>query len=356
MKAAHFYGGKDIRVETVANPEPGTGEVLVQVRATGICGSDLHGYHAGATQQGAPRIGGHELTGIVAAVGAGVTHHTAGDRVAVEPTVPCNDCPECVSGNYNICANLSHIGGHARSGGFAEYMVAPADNVYTLPDSISFEAGALTEVYAVAVHALSRTPVQPGDKVAVIGSGPVGLTIAQMAAVAGAESVAVIGKPDGPLAIAQQLFACEAAGCIPVNVDTTDAVAAVNEWTGGRGANVVFEAVGGRANTLMQATEIAAKRGRICMVGGHVAPLTFNERYARMRELTIAWSFCYGRRDGQKEFQIAVNLLGTGRVDPAPLITHRFPLDQIAEAFAVAAGRDDHSSIKVLVLPRAHVG
>ena len=346
MKAARFYGGKDIRLETLPDPAPEQGEVLVQVEATGICGSDLHGYHAENPKSLSPRTAGHELTGQVIALGSGDVKQKIGDRVAIEPTIPCNECPECFSGNYNICSKLVHIGGTARAGGFAQYMIAPEDNVYTLPDAVSFEAGALAEVYAVAVHALSMVPVKPGDQVAVIGSGPIGLTIAQMAHVAGAESVAVLGKPDRPLQIAQQ-----AIGAIPINVDTMDPVEEVTAWTDGRGATVVFEAVGGRANTLMQATEIAAKRGRICMVGGHVAPFTLDARYARSRELTVTWAFCYGRRDGEKEFQIALNLMGAGKLDPTPLITHRFPLDDIEQAFAVADGREAHGSVKVLVLP-----
>lgn len=346
MKAARFYGGKDIRLETLPDPTPGPGEVLIQVKATGICGSDLHGYHAGQSTLLSPRTAGHELTGQVVGIGSGVSKHKAGARVTVEPTIPCNECAECLSGNYNICSKLMHIGGTARSGGFAEYMVAPEDNVYTLPDNVSFEAGALAEVYAVAVHALTSVPVSPGDQVAVIGSGPIGLTLAQMANLAGAESIAILGKPDAPLQIAQRMI-----GAIPINVDTTDPVEKVNAWTNGRGATVVFEAVGGHSNTLMQATEIAAKRGRICMVGGHVGPITLDARYARSRELTITWAFCYGRREGEKEFQIAVNLMGAGKLDPTPLITHQFPLDQITEAFAVAAGREAHSSVKVLVLP-----
>ena len=346
MKVARFYGGKDIRLETLPDPAPGPGEVLVQVEATGICGSDLHGYHAENRKPLSPRTAGHELTGQVVAVGAGIVAHKAGARVAVEPIIPCNECPECLSGNYNICSKLVHIGGTARGGGFAEYMLAPEDNIYTLPDSVSFEAGALVEVYAVAVHALSMVPVQPGDWVAVIGSGPIGLTIAQMADLAGAESVAILGKPDAPLQIAQEMI-----GAVPINVDTTDPAEAIQAWSNGRGATVVFEAVGGRSNTLMQATEIAAKRGRICMVGGHVAPFTLDARYARSRELTVTWAFCYGRREGEKEFQIALNLMGAGKLDPTPLITHRFPLDEIREAFAVAAGRDAHGSVKVLVLP-----
>ena len=180
----------------------------------------------------------------------------------------------------------------------------------------------------------------------VIGSGPVGLALAQMAQLAGAVSVAVLGKPDAPLQIAK-----ESIGIFPINVDAADAVEAVQAWTNGRGANVVFEAVGGRAQTLQQATQIAAIRGKICMVGGHTGALELDTRYARGRELTLTWSFCYGQRDGKREFQIALDLMAAGKLDPMPLITHRFPLDEIQQAFAVAAGRDEHGSVKVLVLP-----
>lgn len=341
MKAAQFYGGKDIRVETVPDPTPETGQVLVQVEAAGICGSDLHGYHHQPDKPLSPRIGGHELTGQIVDIGKDVTEHKAGERVAIEPISPCNNCPECYNGYYNICGNLRHAGG-----GFAEYMVARTSNAYSLPDNVSAEGGALAEVYAVAVHAVNRAMVSPGDRVAIIGSGPVGLTIAQVANVTGATSIAVLGKPDTPIQIAH-----EAVGAVPINVDRTDAVEAIMDWSNGRGADVVFEAVGGKANTLEQATQIAAKRGRVCMVGGHGAPLTFSERFARSRELTVLWSFCYGRRGGKTEFQIAIDLLASGKLDPTPLITHRFRLDEISQAFAVAAGRDEHGSVKVLVMP-----
>jgi len=240
-----------------------------------------------------------------------------------------------------------HIGG-SMAGVFAEYLAAPEQNVYDLPETVSFEAGAMAEVYAVAVHALSITPVRPGNRVAVIGSGPVGLALAELARVSGATTVALLGKPDAPLQLAQQWI-----GVMPINVDVTDPVEAVRDCTQGHGADVVFEAVGGAAQTLQQATEIAAIRGRVCMVGGHVAPLARDARYARGRELTIPWSFCYGRRDGQREFQIALDLMAAGKLDPTPLLTHRFPLDEIGRAFAVAAGRDEYGSVKVLVLPQA---
>jgi len=346
LKAALFYGGKDIRIETVSKPDPEPRQVQVRVHAAGICGSDLHGYHATPVKPSPPRRGGHELVGVVSATSEDVTQFQVGDRVVVEPTIPCGDCPECLNGNYNICSKLRHLGGSNSGGGFGEYMVAPAGNTYLLPDNVTFEAGALTEVYAVAVHALARAPVQPGDLVAVIGSGPVGLTIAQMADLAGARSIIVLGKPDQPLRISQNLM-----GCTVVNVDTSDPVEAVKCWSGDRGANVVFEAVGGQSNTLQQATEIAAKRGRICIVGGHTSPITFSDHSARSRELTVSWAFCYGRRDGHKEFQVAIDLLSTGKLNPMPLITHRFPLSEICQAFEVAAKRQEHGSIKVLVLP-----
>ncbi|MDE0317186.1 MAG: alcohol dehydrogenase catalytic domain-containing protein [Candidatus Poribacteria bacterium] len=341
MKAAQFYGGKDIRVETVPDPTPAAEQVLVKVEAAGICGSDLHGYHHQPDKPLSPRIGGHELAGQIVEIGKDVAEHTTGERVAIEPISPCNKCPECYNGYYNICANLRHAGG-----GFAEFMVARTSNAYVLPDSVSAEGGALAEVYAVAVHAVNRATVSPGDRVAIIGSGPVGLTIAQVADIAGATSIAVLGKPDAPIQIAH-----EAVDAVPINVDKTDAVEAVMDWSNGRGADVVFEAVGGKANTLEQATQIATKRGRVCMVGGHGAPLTFSERFARSRELTIIWSFCYGRRGGKTEFQIAIDLLAAGKLDPSPLVTHQFNLDDITRAFAVAAGRDEHGSVKVLVMP-----
>lgn len=341
MKAAQFYGGKDIRVETVPDPIPDNEQVLVKVDAAGICGSDLHGYHHQPEKPQSPRIGGHELVGHIIDIGKDVSDYKSGERVAVEPISACNNCPECYNGYYNICVNLRHAGG-----GFAEFMVTRTANVYSLPNSVSVEGGALAEVYAVAVHAVNRAMVSPGDRVAIIGSGPVGLTIAQVADTAGASSIAMLGKPDNPLSIAN-----EAVGAVPINVDKINAVEAVMEWSDGRGADIVFEAVGGVANTLEQATEIAAKRGRVCMVGGHRSPLTFSDRFARSRELTVIWSFCYGRHGGRTEFQIAIDLLAAGKLDPNPLVTHRFKLDEINEAFAVAAGRDEHGSVKVLVFP-----
>ena len=252
MKAAKFYGGKDIRNETVPDPSPQAGEVLIRVKATGICGGDIAGYlkdvgEPQRTAESAAHTTGHESSGVVEALGPNVQSLQVGDRVAVEPTVPCGECAECLSGYYNRCSTLEHIGGHKRPGGFAEYMAVREDNAHVLPDNVAFDFGALAEVYAVAVHVLERVPVMAGQTVAVIGSGPVGLTVAEMAAISGG-SVMVLGKPDGPLRIVAELIRART-----VNINTSDPVEAVKQWTDGRGADVVIEAVGKNAGTLSQA-------------------------------------------------------------------------------------------------------
>ncbi len=193
MRAGLTTGGKDIRVETVPDPEPGEEQVLVRVEAAGICGSDLHNYHAETPRRYAPRIQGHEMAGEIVALGPGVLTRRVGDRVAVEPILPCLRCDYCLQGRYQICPSLKH-----RAGGFAELLAADERNAHPLPDGVASDHGAMAEVYAVAVHATNRVPIEPGEKVAVIGSGPIGLTIAEMANLCGAGEVMVVGRTAPP--------------------------------------------------------------------------------------------------------------------------------------------------------------
>lgn len=347
MLAARFYGGKDIRVEEVPDPVPGPGEVLVRVRAAGICGSDLHGYRRGAP--GAqPRTPGHELAGEVVALGAGVTGCAnpvlrVGERVGVEPLVGCGQCVYCRAGDYHLCAKLEHIGG-ARPGGFAEMTVAPADRLYVLPAHLSYDEAAILDVLAVAVHALSRAPVVPGERVAVIGSGAIGLSIAQMAAISGG-AVAVLGRRQGPLRLA-----AETAGATGISL-LGDPVTAVRDWSGGEGADVVFEAVGGTADTPDLALKLAAPHGRVGVVGSFQEPQTLDVRVPMRRELSLIWVWSYALRGSRPEFAIALDLLARGALKAAPLITHRFPLERIAEAFATADDKAAGDSIKVIINP-----
>ncbi|UCC61562.1 MAG: alcohol dehydrogenase catalytic domain-containing protein [Anaerolineae bacterium] len=352
MKAALFYGGKDIRMEEVQNPIPGPGEVLVRVRAAGICGSDLHGYRDASRRWpglSVPYMTGHELAGEVAALGPGVTGLAVGQRVGVEPRhlTGCGRCRWCRRGDYQLCLELGAPGGRpVYSTGFAEYSLEATEKCYPLPDDLAIEEAAILDVYAVGVHALHRLPVRPVDTVAVLGAGAIGLATAQVARAAGAGRVIAVGTRDKSLEVAKRL------GCDEVlNATQSDVVEAVGAMTGGAGVEVVFEAVGGRASTLAQAIEIASRGGRVGIVGSFVEPQTLDPRLCMRKELTLRWVWSYGLWTGVPEYKIALDMLSDGRVQAAPLITHRFPLDRISEAFAAADDKRRSAAIKVLVLP-----
>lgn len=344
MRAARFYGGKDIRVETIPDPSPRPNEALVAVGAAGICGSDLHGYRRSAAAGAPPRTPGHELAGVVLALGPDAGGWAVGQRVAVEPLVGCGRCRYCLSGDYHLCPGLEHIGG-ARPGGFAELVAVPTDRLYALPDAISYDQASLLDVFAVAVHALTRVPVQPSERVVVIGAGAIGIAIAQAAAASGGV-VAVVGRRDAPLHIA-----FETAGALGINSAREDPVAAVQAWSDGRGAEVVFEAVGGSGDTLDLALRLAAPHGRVGAVGSFQAPQSLDVRLGYRRELSLHWVWSYAHRGARPEFAIALEMLERGQFKAEPLITHRYPLERIADAFAAADDRAASQAIKVLVIP-----
>ncbi|MBL7201659.1 MAG: zinc-binding dehydrogenase [Anaerolineae bacterium] len=352
MKAAMFYGGTDIRVQEVAQPVPGPGEVLVRVRAAGVCGSDLHGYrdpNRGWPGLGRPNMTGHELAGEIAALGPGVVGLAAGQRVGVEPRhlVGCGHCRWCRQGAYQLCPELGMVDGkRVHSTGFAEYSLESAEKCYSLPEDLSIEEAAILDVYAVAVHAVHRVPVSPVDTVVVLGVGAIGLAIAQVARAAGAGRVIAVGRREEPLALARQLGCDET-----VDSARTDPVEAVRTLTGGEGADVVFEAVGGTAPTFAQASMMAAPGGRVGIVGSFVEPQVLDVRVCMRKEVSLNWVWSYGLWQGVPEFQVALDLMTGGRVDAAPLISHRFPLDSIDQAFAAAADKRASGAVKVLVIP-----
>ncbi|MBX6773587.1 MAG: alcohol dehydrogenase catalytic domain-containing protein [Chloroflexi bacterium] len=350
MKTAMFYGGPDVRVEEVPMPEPGPDEVLVRVRAAGICGSDLHGYRAPRPGASYPTRAGHELSGEIAALGPGVTGLRVGQRVGIEPMhlLGCGTCRQCQRGDYHICPTRGQRNGRRlHSAGFSEYDIVAARNVFPLPDHVSLEEAAILDVYGVAVHGVHRLPVQPWHHVAIIGTGAVGLTQGQVARALGAKQVIVIGTRAAPLEVAR---ACGAADAV-VNAGAVDPVQAVLDLTGGAGADVVFETVGGRAPTIQQACAMAAYGGTVGVVGLFVEPAAIDTSVAMRKELEIRWVNSYSTWEGVREFQIALDLLAAGRVRAAPLITHRVPLDQIAEGFAWANDKRSSAAIKVLVIP-----
>jgi 2-desacetyl-2-hydroxyethyl bacteriochlorophyllide A dehydrogenase len=350
MKTAMFYGGPDVRVEEVPTPAPGPGEVTVRVRAAGICGSDLHGYRQARPGVSYPIRAGHELSGEILEIGPGVSGLAVGQRVGIEPMhlLGCGSCTQCQRGDYHICPRRGQRGGKSlHSSGFSECDVVAASNVFPLPDHVSLEEAAILDVYAVAVHGVNRLPVKPYHSVVILGTGAVGLTQGQVARALGARQVIVVGQRDDPLEIAR---ACGAADAV-INASRVDPVRAVFDLTAGEGADVVFETVGGKANTIQQGCDMAAYGGKVGVVGLFVEPVSIDTRPAMRKEIEIRWVNSYSTWNGVREFQIALDLLARGKVQARPLITHRVPLDLVAEGFAWANDKRGSGAIKVLVIP-----
>ena len=350
MKTAMLYGGPDIRVEEIPDPEPGPGEVLVRVRAAGICGSDLHGYRQPRPGVTYPIRAGHELSGEVVALGRGVVGLSPGQRVGIEPMhlLGCGTCPRCLRGDYHICPRRGQRDGTSiHSSGFSELDLVAARNVFPLPDGVSLDDAAILDVYAVGVHGVNRLPVKPFHSVVVLGTGAVGLTQGQVARALGARQVIVVGTRDEPLEMARS---CGAADAV-VNASKVDPVRAVLDLTDGDGADVVFETVGGRGDTVAQACDMATYGGKVGVVGLFVEPVSIDTRPAMRKELDVRWVNSYSTWGGVREFQIALDLMASGRVQARPLITHRVSLDRVAEGFAWANDKRSSGAIKVLVVP-----
>lgn len=354
MMAARFYGGRDIRVEELPDPLPGPGEVLVRIRAAGVCGSDLHPYR-GANPWGAegagPRRAGHELAGVVAALGDGVTGLELGQPVGVEPShlVGCGACRQCRRGDYHVCPRRGMKDGERRgSAGFSELDLAASANVYPLPSSVSLDAASLLDVYGCGVHAINRVPIRAMEYVCVVGTGPIGLTMGQVARAAGASRVIMIGRRDAPLDFALQVGAADA---VVNNTAVASLSEAVADLTEGELCDAVFETVGGTEDTMSQAVEAAAFGGRIGIIGAFWGDVAVAYRAANRKELDLLWCNSYSTFHGQREFQIALDMLAAGRVQAEPLITHRYPLSEIAEAFQAADDKRASGAVKVIVQP-----
>ena len=355
MRAALFYGGPDIRVEDRPTPEPGPGEVLVRVKAAGICGSDLHGYRGVSPweRRDAPRVGrenGHELAGEGAALGPGVTGLTVGQRVGIEPEhlIGCGHCVYCRRGDTHICATRGQRHGERHgSHGFSQYDVVVASNVHPLPDNVSLEAASILDCYGCAIHAINKVPVKQYQRVAILGTGAIGMTLGQVLKAGGVEKVIMVGTREGPLQRAQEAGAADAT----IAGSAEDPVEGVMRETGGDGADVVFETVGGTAPTLHQGIHMARRGGTIEILGIFTQDPTLDTRTAYGKELTIRWCNSYARWDGISEYDVALDMLASGRVKAEAIITHHFPLEEIGPAFAAADDKRSSGATKVLVHP-----
>lgn len=335
MKAAYYVGNKSFEVRDIAPTPPEADEIQVKIAFSGICGTDLHAYHGDMDKRiGHNRILGHETSGTIAALGAGVSGFAIGDPVVVRPLKPCGDCPACRAGFAHICHNLKFLGLDT-DGAFQELWTVPAYAVHKLPSSLSLQHAALCEPVAVACHDVRRGRVKAGEDVLVIGGGPIGMLIAMVARNEGA-NVVISEINDVRLAIAEQL------GFATVNPAKADVVAEINARTGGKGADVVFEVSGTTPGAALM-TEVAATRGRIVMVAIYTKKQEIDLFRFFWRELELIGARVYEPED----FDQAIALIANGVIDAKTMISEVYPLDQVRQAFQSIDG--NARSMKVLL-------
>jgi len=325
-----------IVMEEVARPEPGPDEPIVCVRSTGLCGSDLDGYHGKHPMIPYPAILGHECSGVVAAVGADVTTFKEGDEVVVEPFFICGKCAACLTGKYNLCVDLLIIG-HQIPGSLAEYVKSQARFLHRKPANVSFDEAAIAEPLAGSLHAVKRAGVGIGDFVVIIGCGTIGSLALQHVLNAGAEALACDVKKTR-IELAEKLGATHT---LQRNGDDLEAI--VKELTKGVGADVVIEAVGTQ-ETIAESIHLARRGGTVILIGwtGEKAdPVDMTA--VTLDELTVLGTlgFCW-------DHKTALRLLERGQVDIASLITHRMGLEETEQGLKMME-LGDESVGKIIV-------
>lgn len=331
-QAAVWYGTADLRLDEVPLPSLGPHDVLVRVIGCGVCATDLHLLDGSITLYQPPKVLGHEVGGIIEAVGPDVTDLKPGDVVATDTSVPCNACFFCREGKPFMCPDRTPVGA-----GFTEYTVVPTSVVYKLPAGVTAEIGALAEPLSCAMHAVDRGGIRPADSVAIVGAGALGLLVLMMVRLSGATRVVV-----SDLDAKRREMALRYGATRVVDPATEDVIAVVREMTDGRGVECAFEAVGTQV-TLQQALELPRRGGTLVQVSvpPTSATLALKPYELFSRELTIRGSYIRS-----SEFRRAVDLLGS--LDLAPMVTRRFPLVEIHRAIEAARGRE---SVRVLVGP-----
>ena len=330
MKAGVVHGREDIRYEEIDKPVAGPGKVLIKVKYTGICGSDVPRVNGDACHY-FPNVLGHEFSGVVEEVGEGVTTLKTGDRVAGVPLVPCMKCEDCQKGDYSLCKHYSFIGSR-EFGSFAEYVAVPERNAVKFDEDVSFEKGAFFEPATVALHGLRRVDYKGGKHVAILGGGTIGLLTAQWAKIFGAKSVTVFDILDERLELAKRLGIDYG-----VNTSKDNYLDEVKEITEGRGFDYVYETAGNTI-TMKMAFELAANKAGVCFIGTPTRELSFSiaewENINR-KEFTLTGSWMsYSAPFPGDEWKLVAHYFKTGqlKIDDS-FIFKKMPLSQIDEAF-----------------------
>ncbi len=326
MKALIHTKPFTFEMQDVPVPEIAEDEVLIKVKATGICGSDVHGMSGQTGRRIPPIIMGHESAGVIERIGSRVTRFAKGDRVTFDSTIYCGKCEYCTSGRVNLCSDRKVLGvscdEYRRHGTMADWVAVPEHIIYRLPDNVSFEQGAMIEPLSIAMHAVRRANIDLNQTVAVFGCGIIGLLTLQCARIAGGGKIIALDTREDRMQMAKRLGADEL-----VNPAKGDPVQAIRDLTGGRGADVVFDAVGieQTVNTGLNATR---KGGRIVLVGNLAPTVTFGLQYAVTREIDVLGSCA-----SNGEYPTCIDLIASGRIDIDPLISKVVPLNEGADWF-----------------------
>ncbi len=334
MRSAPLVAPRRIELLDAKSPEgPHHGELLVKMRAVGLCGSDLHWWgegHIHSTRAAYPQVLGHEPVGEVVATGQGVQDFKPGDRVAIEPSLTCGHCEFCLAGRHNLCVHARFMGGPEAEGFLRDYVVVPASNADLIPERLTWHEATLIEPVAVLVHVYELAPVQVGQTVVVLGCGSIGGIAITMAKLAGAAEVLACDRVPHRLALARKMGADFAMDAV---VD--DFRDAVMQRTGGRGADVVFDAAG-TPETIDLGLHCTKPGGSYVLIGIPVPPkFNVNLHAAMSRELRIQTI----KRSNHKGREAAA-LLAAGRI-PTALLTHSLPIEQAQEGFELLSGYSD---------------
>lgn len=345
MKALTLIAPSTFAFETMDTPQPGAGEVLIQIKACGICGSDIHGMNGSSGRRIPPIVMGHEAAGVIAALGDGVSDWTIGARVTFDSTEYCGSCDACVEGKFNICQNRKVLGvsckDYRRHGCFAEYVALPTRILHRIPDALSFEKAAFAEPVAIALHAVDLAP-RPRSETScavVVGAGLIGLLVIQSLRTRGWQHIIAVDLDAGRLAIA-----CELGASKGISARDENALQQIRDYAGTDGAEAAWEVVGAAAPFDL-AVRCVQKNGTVVLVGNLQASVAFPLQEVVTRQITLRGSCaCAG------EYPEAVARISDGSIRVEPLLSICAPLADGAELFArLEAGKEP--LMKVILTP-----
>lgn len=343
MQALVLEDTRKLNMKDVPEPVVGADDVLIQVKACGICGSDVHGYDGSTGRRIPPLIMGHEAAGIIAKIGSGVRSFKVGDRVTFDSTVSCGTCRFCLSGDVNLCDNRQVLGvsceDYRRNGAFAEYVAVPEHIVYSLPHSFPYEKAALIEAVSIAVHAAKITGIQPGSSAVVIGAGMIGLLAVQAFRVFGCSSVIAVDLEKSKLAMAREMGADHT-----LLATDPDLLNKLRGATGGHGPDIAVEVVGAQ-KSISTAINGVRRGGAVTLIGNLAHSVEIPLQVVVTRQLRLLGSCA-----SAGEYRECIALMESGAINVEPLISARAPLSEGADWFNRLYDREP-GLMKVILQP-----